>query len=140
MRVVPPAVSGVNLATGKAATASSVQAPLDGVTFSPSNVTDGSLVTRWASAWADPQWIQVDLGTTTTIHHIQLAWEAAYAKAYQIQTSMDGSVWTPIYATTAGDGGIDDVDVTASGRYIRVYATARGTAHGYSLYEFGIYA
>jgi hypothetical protein len=29
--------------------------------------------------------------------------------------------------------------VSGSGRYIRMYGTARGTRYGYSLYEFQVY-
>jgi F5/8 type C domain len=138
--VVPPPVNGTNVARGRTTTASSAQAPLNGATFDAGNATDGSYTTRWATDWSDPQWIQVDLGATTAIKHIQLAWESAYGKAYQIQTSTDGTNWTTIYSTSTGDGGVDDFDVSGSGRYVRLYGTARGTAYGYSLYEFGVYA
>ncbi|HEV3171273.1 MAG TPA: discoidin domain-containing protein [Actinocrinis sp.] len=139
-KVVPPPVNGTNVAIGKPTTASSYQATGNGAPYPPSNATDGNLSTRWASDWSDPQWIQVDLGQTTTISHIQLVWEAAYGQAYQIQTSPDGTNWTTIYSTTTGVGGVDDFNVSGSGRYVRLYGTARGTTFGYSLYEFGIYS
>ena len=139
-KVVPPTVSGTNVALNKPTTASSYQATGTGAPFPPSNATDGNTTTRWASDWSDPQWIQVDLGQTTAIKHIQLIWEDAYGQAYQIQTSPDGTNWTTIYSTTTGIGGVETFDVTGSGRYVRLYGTARGTTFGYSLYEFGIYA
>jgi len=139
-KVVPPTVSGTNVALGKPATASSYQAVGTGAPYPASNATDGNLTTRWATDWSDPQWIQVDLGQTTTIRHIQLVWEAAYGQAYQIQTSNDGTNWTTVYSTTTGIGGVDDFAVSGSGRYVRMYGTARGTTFGYSLYEFGIYS
>jgi hypothetical protein len=138
--VVPPPVNGTNVGKGKPATASSSQAPLNGATFDPGNAVDGNLSTRWATDWSDPQWIRVDLGQPTTIHHVQLIWESAYGRAYQIQTSNDGTNWTPVFSTTSGDGGVDDIDLTGTGRYVRMYGTARGTTFGYSLYEFGIYS
>jgi hypothetical protein len=137
--VVPPPVNGTNVAKGKPTTASTFQAA-DSQTYVASNATDGSFTTRWASAWADPQWVQVDLGSVTAIHHVQLAWESAYGKAYQIQVSNDGTSWTTVYSTTSSDGGFDDIDLSASGRYVRMYGTARATTYGYSLYEFGIYS
>jgi hypothetical protein len=139
-RVVAPPVNGTDVALGKPTTASSFQAASGGATFVPSNATDGDWSTRWATDWSDPQWIQVDLGQTTNIKHIQLGWESAYGQAYQIQTSPDGTNWTTIHSTTTGSGGVDDFDVTGSGRYVRMLGTARGTAYGYSLYEFGVYA
>ncbi|MFL6077993.1 MAG: discoidin domain-containing protein [Mycobacteriales bacterium] len=139
-RVVAPPVSGTNVAAGKLTTASSYQATGNGAPFPPSNATDGDWSTRWASDWSDPQWIQVDLGASTAVHHVQLGWEAAYGRAYQIQVSPDGTSWTTVYSTSTGIGGVDDVDVSGTGRYVRLYATQRGTAYGYSLYEFGVYS
>ena len=137
--VVPPTVQGTNVALGKTTTASSFQATGTGAPFPASNATDGNLTTRWASDWSDPQWIEVDLGQVTTINHIQLIWESAYGESYQIQVSNDGTNWTTIYSTTTGAGGVNDFNVSGSGRYVRMYGTQRGTTYGYSLYEFGIY-
>jgi hypothetical protein len=104
------------------------------------NAVDGNPATRWGSAYADPQWISVDLGTTRTINRVKLTWEAAYARAYQIQTSPDGAAWTTVSGTTTGDGGVDDVSLTGTGRYVRVYGTQRAlTQYGYSLWEFEVY-
>ena len=125
---------GTNIAQGKPTTASSTE----NSTFPASNATDGNSSTRWSSAFSDPQWLQVDLGQSYNISHVTLNWEAAYGKAYQIQTSADGSNWTTIYSTTTGDGGTDDLAVTGTGRYVRMYGTARGTPYGYSLYEFAV--
>ncbi|MEY9928964.1 hypothetical protein ABH926_003604 [Catenulispora sp. GP43] len=139
-RVVAPPVAGTNVALGKPTTASSFQAAANGQTYVAGNATDGNWTTRWASDWSDPQWIQVDLGQSTAIKHIQLGWESAYAKAYQIQVSNDGTNWTTVYSTTTGAGGVETFDVSGTGRYVRMYGTARGTTYGYSLYEFGVYA
>ncbi|MFJ6213938.1 discoidin domain-containing protein [Streptomyces sp. NPDC092296] len=139
-RVVAPTANGTNAALGKPTTASSYQATGDGAPFPPSNTTDGNWNTRWASEWSDAQWVQVDLGKTTAVKHVQLGWEAAYGKSYQIQLSDDGSNWRTVYTTTTGSGGVDDFDVSGSGRYVRLNLTQRGTAYGYSLYEFGVYA
>ena len=126
---------GSNIAQGKPTTASSVE----NATFPPSNATDGNAGTRWSSAFSDPQWIQVDLGQSYTINRVILTWEAAFGRAYQIQTSNDGSAWTTIASTTTGDGGIDDLTVSGTGRYVRMNGTARATQFGYSLWEFQVY-
>src|SRR5690242_14065903 len=61
---------------------------------------DGKTTTRWPSAAAaEPEWIQGDLGATSTITHINLSWETAYGRAYQIQVSTDGSGWRQVYST-----------------------------------------
>ncbi|HEU4328620.1 MAG TPA: discoidin domain-containing protein [Roseiflexaceae bacterium] len=128
-------IAGTNLARGKIATASTSENAASG----PGLAVDGNAGTRWSSTFSDPQWIQIDLGATATIARVVLRWEAAFGRAYQIQTSPNGSTWTTIYATTTGDGGVDDLVISGSGRYIRLNATQRGTAYGYSLWEFEVY-
>jgi hypothetical protein len=124
-----------NAAQGQPATASSVEN-----SGTPASAAfDGNTGTRWSSAWSDPQWLQVDLGSTQSICQVVLTWEAAYGKAFQIQTSNDASSWTTIYSTTTGTGGTQTLNVTGSGRYVRMYGTARGTQYGYSLWEFAVY-
>ncbi|MBR7831973.1 discoidin domain-containing protein [Actinospica durhamensis] len=125
-----------NVALGKTATASS----LESAAYPAADAVDGSTTTRWSSAFSDPQWLEVDLGQTTSICQVALDWETAYATAFQIQTSNDGSTWTTIYSTTAGTGGNQTLNVSGSGRYIRMYGTARATQYGYSLWEFQVYA
>ncbi|MFL6125302.1 beta-1,3-glucanase family protein [Actinophytocola sp.] len=129
------ACTGSNLAVNHPATASSTE---NGSTPASAAV-DGSTGTRWSSAFSDPQWIRVDLGATATICQVVLNWEAAYATAFQIQTSADGNTWTTIYSTTTGTGGSQTLSVTGSGRYLRVNGTARATPYGYSLWELGVY-
>ena len=124
-----------DVALNKPATASS----LENAGFPASAAVDGNLGTRWSSAFSDPQWLEVDLGSTQSICQVTLNWETAYGKAFQIQTSPDGTTWTSIYSTSAGTGGTQTLSVTGSGRYVRMYGTARGTQYGYSLWEFGIY-
>src|SRR5947209_14180207 len=72
-----------DLALGRPAVASSTESS----SFPASNVADGNLSTRWSSAFGDPQWVYVDLGSTYKINEVVLNWEAAYGKAYQIQVS-----------------------------------------------------
>ncbi len=109
--------------------------------FPCASAVDGNLGTRWASAYsASPQWIYVDLGQTYTIAQVILRWEAAYATSFQIQTSANASTWTTIYSTTTGTGGTQTLNVSGSGRYVRMYATVRALPYGYSLWEFEVYS
>ena len=123
------------LSQGRPAAASS----LENSSFPASAAVDGNTGTRWSSAFSDPQWLEVDLGASQTICEVTLNWEAAYATAFQIQTSPDGTTWTSIYSTTTGTGGTQTLSVSGTGRYIRMYGTARATPYGYSLWEFGVY-
>jgi hypothetical protein len=124
-----------NLALNAPTTASSVQSS----SFPATAATDGNTGTRWSSAFSDPQWLEVDLGSVKSICQVVLDWEAAYATAFQIQTSTDGSTWTTIFSTTTGTGGTQTLNVTGSGRYVRMYGTTRATQYGYSLWEFEVF-
>ncbi|HTF11011.1 MAG TPA: DUF1996 domain-containing protein [Asanoa sp.] len=104
-----------------------------------SNAVDGNLGTRWSSAFSDPQWLQVDLGASATVSRVVLNWEAAYATAYTIQTSANGSSWTTIHTTTTATGGNQDLTVSGTGRYVRINTTRRATGYGVSLWEFKVY-
>ncbi|MEW2266471.1 discoidin domain-containing protein [Streptomyces sp. NPDC047853] len=140
VKVVAPPVSGTNVALNKPTTASSFQQSYGDCPCEPTKATDGRTDTRWASDWSDPQWIQVDLGAATAVRKLQLVWDPAYAKSYEVQVSDNGTSWRTVHTTTAGNGDIDTIDVTATARYVRLHLTARGTGWGYSLHEFGIYS
>ncbi|RPJ26099.1 MAG: discoidin domain-containing protein, partial [Chloroflexi bacterium] len=78
---------------------------------------------------------------TQSICRVRLVWEAAYGTSYQIQVSNNATSWTTIYSTTTGNGGTDDLTgLSGSGRYVRMYGTARATGYGYSLWEFEVYS
>lgn len=104
-----------------------------------SNAVDGNSATRWSSAFSDPQWLTVDLGVPAEITRVKLNWEEAYGKDYEIEVSSDGSEWTTVKTVTDGDGGIDEFDVSATGRYVRMRGTRRATPYGYSLWELEVY-
>jgi hypothetical protein len=124
------------LSQGGTTTASSTE---NATAFPASSATDGNTGTRWSSAFTDPQWLQVDLGATHSISQVVLNWETAYATGFQIQNSTDGTTWTTIYSTTTGTGGVQTLNVTGTGRYVRMYGTARATQWGYSLWELQVY-
>jgi hypothetical protein len=140
VKVVAPPVTGTNVALNKPTTASSFQASYGDCPCEPAKATDGRADTRWASDWSDPQWIRVDLGAPTGIRKLQLVWDPAYAKSYEVQVSDDGSTWRTVHSTTTGDGDVDTLDVAATARHVRLHLTARGTGWGYSLHEFGVYS
>jgi hypothetical protein len=133
----PPSGCGTtNIALNRQAEATSSETP--GMT--PNFAVDGNAGTRWSSAFSDPQWIRIDLGSVQTICRVRLNWEGAYGRSYQIQVSNDTINWTTIYSTTTGDGGIDDLTgLSGSGRYLRMNGTVRSTPYGYSLWEFEVF-
>ncbi|MFL9869330.1 discoidin domain-containing protein [Paraburkholderia fungorum] len=131
-----PSSAAANLALGAKASASGLEADA----YPASAAVDGNLATRWSSAFVDPSWIQLDLGSVQTFNRVILFWQDAFGVAYQIQTSNDGQNWTPVFTQTAGKGGTEDLSFpTVSARYVRMFGTQRNTAYGYSLWEFQVY-
>jgi hypothetical protein len=135
-RVTPAGGAVTLLSQGMPATASSDQDPRY---YPASAAVDGDPGTRWSSGWSDPQWLKVDLRARDKITKVVLDWEDAYAKAFKIQTSRNGRTWTTLYSTAAGTGGIQALNVTGTGRYVRMHGTARATGYGYSLWELRVY-
>ena len=122
----------VNLAAGKAATASSSNG-----TFVPANLTDADPSTYWESANnAFPQWAQVDLGQNWNVGKAVLrlppltAW-GARTQTLSVQGSTDGTTFTNL-AGSAGytfDPNANNNTATitftaATARYVRVNITA----------------
>jgi hypothetical protein len=86
---------GADLAQGAMPVASSEH------TWYPARyATDGNPETRWAVAPEDrakpDNWIAVDLGSPVEVAGVHLLWEAAYARSFLIQTSVDAVNWTDV--------------------------------------------
>jgi hypothetical protein len=125
----------------KRAVASSIQQ--NSATYDPGHVTDGNLSTRWASTNGhDPEWIYIDLTHIAVIDRVVIRWWTSYAVAYEIQVSNDANNWVAVYGTTTGDGATDDIAVSATGRYVRMFGTVRSNTKSpgrYSMYEMEVY-
>ncbi|MEV0890976.1 discoidin domain-containing protein [Promicromonospora sp. NPDC050262] len=126
---------GESLALGRPVTTSSIDDP----TRTGEMAVDGNAGTRWGSQWSEPEWIAVDLGASYDLSRVVIDWETAYASGYEIQTSTDGESWTTVNTVTDGDGFFDDIDLSGTGRHVRLYATERATQWGFSVYELEIY-
>ncbi len=132
-----PVPSGPNLALNKTITASGSE---NVTVYPPTAAIDGNLTSRWSSAFVDPSWIQVDLGSVQPIGQVVLRWERAYGTQYTIQVSSDGTTFTPVFTQTNGLGGSENLVLpTVNARYVRMNGTQRSTAYGYSLWEFEVY-
>jgi hypothetical protein len=127
---------GANLALGKTTTASSAA-------YAPSMATDGSWGSRWAVTTADrprkDSWLQVDLGSATTVDRVRLGWEVAAAQAYTVQVSLDGTTWTTVSAQAPGVFRAETLDfASTNARYVRMQGTLGNAGYGYSVYEFEV--
>ncbi|GAA2985725.1 hypothetical protein GCM10010447_13110 [Streptomyces fulvorobeus] len=100
----------VLLSQGKHAISSSTEG-----NFSARSAADGAPGPRWSSAFADPQWLQVDLGASAGISRVALTWEAAYGTAFRIEVPSDAERWTVVHQTAAGTGGTQNLTVSGTG-------------------------
>ncbi|MGI4734105.1 MAG: discoidin domain-containing protein [Janthinobacterium lividum] len=124
-----------NLALGKLATGGSSDIQL------AAKAVDGDGTTRWESAQNDLQTISIDLGSVQPIDAIRLTWEAALGKDFTLDVSDDGMNWQTVVPVTGNTSTSNEyTHLGASGRYVRMNGTKRGTPYSYSLYEFEVFA
>ncbi|MCM3257177.1 discoidin domain-containing protein [Paenibacillus lautus] len=138
------AAGGINLSIGKNVTASG-----QSQTYGPSNVNDGNPNSYWESTnHAFPQWIQVDLGTATSINEFVLKLPASWEPRTQtlsVQGSLNGTTFTNItgpadYAFDPAEGNSVTVSFDeTSTRYVRLSVINNTTWPAAQLSEFEIY-
>ncbi|MBS1565987.1 MAG: discoidin domain-containing protein [Bacteroidetes bacterium] len=126
--------NGTNLALNHTATASSLEA----AGYPASYAVDGNNTTRWSSAFSDPQYLYVDLGSVHNICQVYILWENAYGSAYTIDLSNDASSWTTATTVSGNASTTNLLNITGSGRYLRMRGTSRATGYGYSIYELQV--
>ena len=128
--------TGVNIAKGKTATASS-----ENGTDVAGNAVDGDADTRWQAAQDDNgEYITVDLGEVHTINKVKLSWEPSYASQYEIQVSTDDKNYDTVVVKKNSIGKYETVPFDlVNARYVRIKCIERAMAYGVSLYEIGVY-
>ncbi len=86
------------------------------------------------------RWIYVDLGATYNVNRVKVTWKLALASAYLVQVSSDASNWNTMKTVTGNATTVNDhTGLSGTGRYVRIYGTARATAYGYSIFELEVY-
>ncbi|WP_262061552.1 discoidin domain-containing protein [Streptomyces sp. STR69] len=121
----------------------------------------------WRAGAGDPQWISIDLQTPCQVTSIRLTFEgdasdpvftppasgnpadgttgkeiqSSYSVEYVVETSTDHTSWTGVYRTTAGTGGVVNIQpphpVTA--RWIRLTSNRRSNPNPLGLNGFEVY-
>jgi hypothetical protein len=131
-----PAVlcASTNIALNKPATASSENGGNPA-----SHAFDNNPGTRWESNFSDPQLLTVDLGSVYNLCKIEISWEAAFGKDFQIQLSDDGISYNTVRTIPGNVGLINNLPISGNARYVRMFGTERGTGYGYSIYEFRVF-
>lgn len=92
---------------------------------------DGDIITDWQTKRASGkkaspnEWIEVDLGSVATINQIVLRWNDNFATAYDVESSVDGTNWFPIFSTQVGTGSTDLLTFSdTSAMYVRMNSSA----------------
>ena len=105
---------------------------------------DNNTGSRWESAAADPQTWILDLGQARIFNTLEIVWEGAYGKTFTVSVSDDKATWKPVWTvegqTLAGfpNTQTQTIDKTTA-QYVKFEGTERGTAYGYSFWEFRVY-
>lgn len=103
------------------------------------NAVDGDPLTRWTSAYADGQWLAVDLGEVHELRRVDVRWEAAYASIYSVQGSLDGTTWVTFAAAAGHDGWVETLmRAKTLARWVRIFGQRRATDYGFSIWELNV--
>ena len=99
---------------------------------------DGDNKTRWASAFKENEWWLIDLQHLVLPQSIEILWEGAFAKSFNIQISSDNKNWKQLYSDNAFKGGKSEIlnSNSLSGRYLKVNCVTRATPYGSSFFTF----
>lgn len=106
-------------------------------------VVDGNPHTRWTSAYADRQWIAVDLGAVFKLDRVEIRWEAAHAESYLVQSSNESNplTWTTMAEERGHEGWVRTrLPLGSEARWVRMYGERRATNYGFSIWEFRVFA
>ncbi|GAB7101977.1 hypothetical protein JCM4814A_02910 [Streptomyces phaeofaciens JCM 4814] len=121
----------------------------------------------WRAEAGDPQWIAIDLQAVCTVTSIRLTFESdlndpvytpptsgnvhsgttgdeiqsSYAVDFVVESTVDRSSWTTLYRTTAGTGGVVDVEPAhpVSARWVRMTSRRRSSQLPLGLNGFEVY-
>ncbi|MFF4836396.1 discoidin domain-containing protein [Streptomyces sp. NPDC001315] len=123
--------------------------------------------TGWRAEAGDPQWVSVDLEADCCLDRIRLTFEAeatdpvftpptggnprqdttgkelfsSYATEFVVETSRDHDSWSSVYRTTAGTGGVVDIQLPkpVTARWVRMTAHRRSDPNPLGLNGFEVY-
>ena len=141
MMVATPAFALDNLAAGGSASATYGDATL---------AIDQNTGTRWeatAGNFTDSgseacDWV-LDMGEDKAFNLIQIVWEGAYSKSFELAVSNDGHTYHKVYTATDETPAFGTPTSYRVGdqnaRYIKFTNVARGTQWGVSFWEFYVY-
>lgn len=104
--------------------------------YSPSLAMDGKMDTRWASLSNDNEWLLIEFDQLIEIVGINIRWETAYGRDYNIEILSDNDNWVSVSQVRNSDGGIDAIYFgLQKTKALKFIGLRRGTGWGYSIWE-----
>lgn len=108
--------------------------------FDAKNIKDGANWTRWSSRFYDDQWLVLTFRHPVWVRKVNISWQDAYAKSYDIEVMNNSGQWVRVYSNDESDGGEDTVEITPvlTGK-LRVFCNKRATEWGFSIWELEVF-
>ena len=114
-----------------------------GEEFSPQNIVDGDLSTKWITDEKESAWIIVDLEKETEIFNVWIFFDTRWPKAFDILYSTNNQSWTSIYAKGARKKNMNSYNAVqlispkekVSARYLKIACTSPATERGIGICE-----
>jgi hypothetical protein len=104
--------------------------------FSAAKAVDGDVTTRWSSNQGMPQWLELDMGQVVFVGGLNIDWQTAFATAFQVEASDNGTNWGTIAVSGVGESGwqtLSGLNVTT--RFLRILATGATSFGNVSILE-----
>lgn len=133
--VETPFDTTVNLALNKAATAGGGTA---------ASAVDGNTNTIWQAGSLPLEWLSVNLGSNGfNLKKLQIVWESAYSKSFELYTSMNGTDWTLAKTVTrtlaSPNNYVEDIFFPYPAKYIKFVDLVRAIGYGAAIRELRAY-
>jgi hypothetical protein len=101
----------------------------------PELALDGSRGTSWRATSSGPEFLAIDFGEVRELGGLRIDWDGA-ARAFELQTSADGSGWTSIYSTTRAQGACSHLYLPGqASRYLRLELREAAGSEGLGIRE-----
>jgi predicted GH43/DUF377 family glycosyl hydrolase len=109
------------------------------------HAVDANRETRYAADGIDEAYFYVDLGSVEKVGKVIIDWEAAYAKEYILQMSLDAIAWIDVAHVNKTESSVDEIEfpVWLETQFVKFQGVERaevgGVKYGYSFYSFEVY-
>ncbi len=107
------------------------------------NALDNDMLSRWSSAFKDQQWLQFELEKPVKLKSMQIFWEDAFAKEFEILVAENAGAWSSgnwkkVYSTNSAvkpEKQVISFTKEIEAQYIKINCLKRATKFGFSILE-----